>query len=105
MRVALFKFRLLGAKFIREYWDGIRLAIKFVEADAIIIKIKAKIVISKLSNLPIISVGFVKILPMLSGFWFKNTSTPATINTEKIDYIIENFRKKWHQLTWSSSNE
>ena len=41
------------------YCDGIKLAIKLVDVDAIIIKIKTKFVINKLSNFPIISVGFV----------------------------------------------
>ena len=49
----------VGNKLISEYCDGIKLAIKFVEADAIIIKIKTKLVNNKLFSLPIMSVGFV----------------------------------------------
>ena len=56
----ILKIRNEGAKLIKVYCDGIKLAIKFVDADAIIIKHKAKTVINKLSNFPIISVGFVK---------------------------------------------
>ena len=51
-----------GIKFIKVYCEGIKLAIRFVDAEAIIIKIKTKFVINKLSNFPIISVGFVSIL-------------------------------------------
>ena len=51
-----------GIKLINVYCDGIKFVIKLVDAEAIIIKIRAKFVINKLSNFPIISVGFVKIL-------------------------------------------
>ena len=37
-----FQKNVKGKKFIKVYWDGIKLAIKLVDADAIIIKIKAK---------------------------------------------------------------
>ena len=61
-RLELFKFSLLGIKFIREYCEGIKFAAKFVEPDAKMIKKRPKIVICKLLNFPIISVGLVKIL-------------------------------------------
>ena len=48
-----------GIRLINEYWEGIKLATKLVETEAIIIKIKAKFVISKLSSFPIISFGLV----------------------------------------------
>ena len=51
-----------GKKFTKVYWDGIKFAIKFVDAEAIPIKTKARIITSKLSNFPRISVGFVNIL-------------------------------------------
>ena len=38
MKLALFKFKELGKKLISEYWDGIKLATKLVDADDIIIK-------------------------------------------------------------------
>ena len=44
-----------GKKFTNVYWDGIKLTIKLVDAEAIIIKTKAKIITFKLSNLPRIS--------------------------------------------------
>ena len=47
-----------------------KLATKLVDAEAIIIKIKTKFVINKLSNFPIISVGFVNIVAKFSGFCF-----------------------------------
>ena len=47
------------------------------------------IVIYKLLNDPIISVGFVKILVKLSGFCFKNASAPETINKLKNEKIIK----------------
>ena len=78
-----------GAKFINEYWEGIKLAIKLVEIDAIMIKIITKFVTSKLSSLPIISVGFVSILDKFSGFCFKKASTPVTINKAKNEKIIK----------------
>ena len=62
----LFKESDEGIKFMKEYCEGIKLAIKLVEADAIIIKIKAKLVKSKLSNFPIMSVGFVNIFERFS---------------------------------------
>ena len=42
-----------------------------------------------LSNLPIISVGFVSILSKSENFWFKKISDPATIKTEKNENIIK----------------
>ena len=48
---------LFGAKLIKEYWEGIKFAIKFVDAVANKIKIKAIILKKILSNFPIISVG------------------------------------------------
>ena len=58
-----------------------------VEADAIIIKIKARIVTNKLFSLPIISVGFVNILERFSGFSLKYASIPDTINKAKNENI------------------
>ena len=54
-----------GKKLIKEYCDGIKLAIKLVETEAIIKNINTKIVTNKLSILPTISVGFVSILERL----------------------------------------
>ena len=59
-----FLFKELGIKLIIEYCDGIKLAIKFVDAEATIIKIKTIIVINKLSIFPIMSVGLVKTFPI-----------------------------------------
>ena len=73
----------MGIKLIRVYCDGIKFAIKFVEADPIIMNINAKVVINRLSIFPIISVGFVKILFKLSGSLFKKASLPETINKAK----------------------
>ena len=78
-----------GTKFINAYWDGIKFVIKFVDADAITIKIKTKFVINRLSILPIISVGLVKILDKFSGSSFKKISTPVTINKAKNEKIIK----------------
>ena len=73
-----------------------KLAIKLVDAEAIIINIKTKLVISKLSNDPIMSVGFVNILDKFSGFCFKKESTPATINKAKKEKITRfNIRLKF----------
>ena len=66
--MCLFKFKLLGKKLISEYWDGIKLATKLVDAEAIIIKKRAIIVTCKLSNFPIISVGLVNILSKSPSF-------------------------------------
>ena len=67
-----------------EYLDkGIKLTIKFVDADAIIIKIKAKTITNKLLSLPIISVGLVNILDRFSEPSFKKASMPDTINKAK----------------------
>ena len=63
------------------------MATKLVDAEEIIIKIRAKIVISRLSNDPIISVGFVRILDKLSGFCFKKASAPVTTNKLKKENI------------------
>ena len=76
-------------KLINVYCDGIKLVIKLVDVEAIIIKIKTKLVISRLSNLPIISVGFVNIVAKFSGFSFKKISTPVTINKAKKEKIIK----------------
>ena len=72
------------------YWDGIKLAIKFVEADAIIMKIKTKLVNNKLFSLPIISVGLVSIFSTFSGLCFKKASTPITIKSPKKEKINHN---------------
>ena len=79
----------MGKKLIREYWDGIKLATKLVDADAIIMKKMTITVIDVLSNLPIISVGLVKIELKSKNLKFKNTSDPTTIKTEKIEKIIK----------------
>ena len=59
------------------------------DAEAIKIKHKTKLVISKLFNDPIISFGFVSILDNLSGSCFKKPSTPVTINKAKKENIIK----------------
>ena len=51
-------------------------------------KNKTTTVICKLSNLPIISVGLVKICSIFSNFWFKNTSEPVTMKTENIEILF-----------------
>ena len=79
----------MGKKLIREYWDGIKLATKLVDADEIIIKKIAITVMSVLSNLPIMSVGLVKIELKSRNLKFKNTSDPTTIKTEKTEKIIK----------------
>ena len=78
-----------GAKLIKVYWEDIKLAIKLVDAEATIIKINARLVISKLSNFPIISVGFVSTLDKFSGFLFKKVSAPETINSAIKEKIIK----------------
>ena len=78
-----------GKKFIKVYWDGIKLIIKFVDADAMIIKIKARATRNRLSSLPIISFGFVSILERFSGFSFRKVSEPETINRAKNEKIIK----------------
>ena len=60
-----------------------------MDADAITIKNRAIIVICRLSNFPIISVGLVKILSKSENFWFKKISEPVTIKTEKKENIIK----------------
>ena len=60
-----------------------------VDAVATIIKKRVTTVICKLSNFPIISVGFVKILSMSVNFWFKKISEPKTIKTAKNEKIIK----------------
>ena len=87
MQLALFKFRELGKKFISEYWEGIKLATKLVDADEIIMKKMAITVIDVLSNLPTISVGLVRIELKSRNLKFKNTSDPITIKTEKKEKI------------------
>ena len=72
-----------------EYCDGIKFATKLVEPDARIMNIKAITVICKLSNLPIISVGFVNILSIASGPCFKKISDPTTIKSAKKEKIIK----------------
>ena len=57
------------------------------------IKTKTKLVISKLSNFPIISVGLVNILFKFSGSCFKKPSAPATIKTV-INEKITRFNSK-----------
>jgi len=74
------------------------LATKLVDADAITIKNKAIIVICKLSNFPIISVGFVKILSISENFWFRKISEPVTINTEKKENIIKKTNCNIHDV-------
>ena len=88
MTLELFNERDEGIKLINEYCEGIKFAIKFVEAEAIIIKIKTKLIISKLSNFPIMSVGLVSILFKFSGSSFKKASAPVTINNVKNEKII-----------------
>ena len=85
IKLALFKLSKEGTKLISVYWDGIKLAIKFVDKEAIKIKIKAKFVISKLSTFPIISEGFVSIWVKFSLFCFKKASTPITMNRAIIE--------------------
>ena len=84
-----FKFNLLGTKLIREYCDGIKFETKLVEIEATIIKMKAVIVMAKLSNLPIISLGLVKIEFKSKNFKLRKTSDPITIKTEKKEKIIK----------------
>ena len=84
---ALLVDREKGKKFIKVYWDGIKFTIKFVDAEAMIIKTKAKIITSKLSNFPRISVGFVSILFIFSGSCLKKASIPETINNAKNEKI------------------
>ena len=60
-----------------------------MDAEAIIIKIKTKIVTCKLFSFPIISVGFISILFKLSGSCFKKASAPVTINNVKNEKIIK----------------
>ena len=63
MIIAVFLiFKFLGKKFNNEFCVGMQFAIKFVEADANNIKKITNIVKRVLLNLPMISVGFVKIL-------------------------------------------
>ena len=66
-----------------------KFAIKLVDADAMIINAKAKFMIIRLFNLPIISVGFVSIRSKFSGFCFKNASIPATINKARNENITK----------------
>ena len=66
---------------------GMKLATKFVDAEAIIINNNTIVVIFKLSNLPIISVGFVNILLISSNCWFRKTSEPTTIKTENNENV------------------
>ena len=54
-----------------------------MDAEAIIISIKTKLTINKLSTFPIMSVGLVKILDKFSLSCFRNPSKPVTINNAK----------------------
>ena len=93
----------MDEKLINEYCDGIKFAIKLVDAEAIIIKIKTKFVISKLSNFPIISEGFVSILFKFSGSCFKKASIPETINKAEKEKIIKfNIKLRFPLLSWLS---
>ena len=85
------------------YWVGIKFAIRLVETEAIIIKIKTKFVISKLFKDPIISVGFVSILDKVSGFCLKKPSTPITIKRAKNEKINK-FRIKLKLPFFKSSS-
>ena len=78
-----------GSKLIKVYWEGIKFAIKLVDAEAMIIKIKAKETKRILSNFPIISVGLVKIISVFCWFKFWNASAPVTINNEKNEKITK----------------
>ena len=60
MSPALLTDKEKGKKLINVYWDGIKFTIKFVDADAIIIKIKAKTTSNKLSNFPRILLDLLK---------------------------------------------
>ena len=72
-----------GKKLINEYCEGIKLAIKLVDKEATITKIKTKLVISKLSSFPIISIGLVSIFSNSVLFLLNIPSTPATIKTAR----------------------
>ena len=88
VKLTVLKLNMLGLKLINEYWDGIKFAIKLVDADAIIIKNKTITVTCKLSNLPIMSVGLVNIFSISLNCCFKKISDPVTINTANIENII-----------------
>ena len=79
---------LLGAKLIKEYWEGIKFAIKFVDAVANKIKNKTITVKNILSNFPIISVGLTRILSIFARSLFKIISEPITIKIAKIENKI-----------------
>ena len=101
---ALFIDKEKGKKLIKVYCDGIKFTIKFVDAEAIIIKIRAKIITNKLSNFPRISVGFVSVLLKFSKSCFKNASIPETINKAKNEKIIKfKIKLKFPFLSWLSS--
>lgn len=79
-----FKFNLLGIKLINEYCDGTKFETKFVEIEDTIIKeVKQLLFTVKLSNLPIISLGLVKIDFKSRNLRLSRTSDPITIKTEK----------------------
>ena len=82
------KFNFFGDKLIKVNWLGIKFATKFVDADPKIINIKAITVMVVLSNLPIISVGFVKILTIALASSFRKISEPIVMNTAKKENII-----------------
>ena len=63
--------------------------INYINYFEIIIKKIAITVMEVMSNLPIISVGLVKIELKSRNLKFKNTSEPITINTEKKEKIIK----------------
>ena len=85
----LFTVNVEGKKLINEYCEGIKLAIKLVDNEAIITKIKTKLVISKLSSFPIISIGLVSIFSNSVLFLLNIPSTPATIKTARNEKIIK----------------
>ena len=89
MKLEFLRVSLFGIKFISEYWAGIKFATRLVDIDAVIIKNRAITVTWRLSNLPIISVGFVKILSKSSTLRFKKASAPTTIKTEKKEKTIK----------------
>ena len=88
-RLELFNESEEGVKLINVYCDGIKLAIKFVEAEAIITNNNARLTIRRLSKVPIISVGFVSILGIFCEPCFKIASKPATINRARKEKIIK----------------
>ena len=80
---------LLGAKLIKEFWDGMKFAIKFVDAVANNINNKTIILKVIFSNFPMISVGLTKIRSLFGRFWFKIISAPITIKIANIENNIK----------------